>query len=96
MGIFCSFTVANVRELAEKVARNEVTTVEDMPSYAEAMRNYDMKHEFFSLIPMRFSPEVLAMTTAEVRAMSERHGPLRAGAVVQGYGGRLFADIFGA
>ena len=45
---------------------------------------------------MRFSPEVLAMTTAEVGAMSERHGPLRAGAVVQGYGGRLFADIFGA
>ena len=48
------------------------------------------------MIPMRFSPEVLAMTTAEVRAMSERHGPLRAGAVAQGYGGRLFADIFGA
>jgi hypothetical protein len=56
-----------------------------------------MKHEVFSLIPMRFSPEALAMITAEVRAMSERHGPLRAGAVVPGYSGRSpFADIFGA
>ena len=96
MGMFCSFTVANVRDIAEKVARNEVTTVEDMPSYAEAMRNYDMKHEVFSLIPMRFSPEVLAMTTAEVRAMSEAHGPLRAGANVPGRLGRsTYGHIFG-
>ena len=56
MGIFCSFTPANVRDIAEKVARNEVTTVEDMPSYAEAMRNYDMKHEFFFFV----SDEILA------------------------------------
>ena len=51
MGIFCSFTPANVRDIGEKVARNEVTTVEDMPSYAEAMRNYDMKHEGFFVDP---------------------------------------------
>ena len=77
MGIFCSFTPANVRDIAEKVARNEVTTVEDMPSYAEAMRNYDMKHEVFSLIPMRFSPEVLAMTTAEVLSLIHISEPTR-------------------
>ena len=93
MGIFCTLTETNVRDLAMKIARNEVTTIEDMPSYSEAMRNHDMRHEVFSLVPIRFGANLLTMTVDEVRAMSEPHGPLRAGSFVPGRSG---PSVFGA
>ena len=95
MGIFCTLTETNVRDLAMKIARNEVTTMEDMHSYSEAMRNHDMRHEVFSLVPIRFTSNLLTMTAAEVRAMSEPHGPLRAGSLVPVRSGpSLFGAIF--
>ena len=93
MGIFCTLTETNVRDLALKIAREEVTTIEDLPSYSEAMRNHDMRHAVFSLVPIRFCSNLLTMTEAEVRAMSEAHGPLRAGSHVPG---RLGPSQFGA
>ena len=97
MGIFCTLTETNVRDLALKIAREEVTTIEDLPSYSEAMRNHDMRHEVFSLVPIRFTSNLLTMTAAEVRAMSEPHGPLRAGLYVPGRAGpSVFGSIFGA
>jgi len=98
LGIFTTFTEANLRDLALRMARGETTTVEHMPSYAEAMRNMDMKHEVFSLIPVRVEPRLIAMTRAEVRAMIEASGrPLRAEARVPGHAGpSAFGHIFGA
>ena len=95
MGIFCTLTETNVRDPALKIAREEVTTIEDLPSYPEAMRNHDMRHEVFSLVPIRFTFNLLTMTAAEVRAMSEPHGPLRAGSYIPGRSGpSLFGAIF--
>ena len=97
MGIFPTLTETNVRELALAIARNEPTTIEDLPLYSEAMRNHDMRHEVFSLVPTRLTSNLLAMTAAEVRAMSEPHGPLRAGSYVPGRAGpSVFGSIFGA
>ena len=99
MGIFSTFTEANLRDLAMRIARGENTSVENMPSYGAAMRNTDMKHEVFSLIPVRTSPGSIAMTRAEVRAMIEAvHGPLRPEAHVPGRieGASVFGAIFRA
>jgi len=96
MGMFTTFTEANLRNLATRIARNEATSVEHMPSFGAAMRNTDLKHEVFSLIPMRYAANLLTMTVDEVRAMSEAHGPLRAGANVPGRLGRsTYGPIFG-
>ena len=96
MGMFSTFTEANLRNLAARIARNEATSVENMPSYGAAMRNVDLKREVFSLIPLRYSANLLTMTVAEVRAMCEAHGPLRAGANVPGCLGRsTYGHIFG-
>jgi len=99
MGLFCSMTESNSRELAMRIARGENTSVENMPSYAAAMRNIDMKHEVFSLIPVRTWPGSVAMTTIEIRAMSQASGrPLRSEAIVPGRpaGASLFGGIFRA
>jgi hypothetical protein len=99
MGLFCSMTESNLRELAMRIARGENTSVENMPSYAAAMRNIDMKHEVFSLIPVRTWPGSVAMTTAEIRAMSAASGrPLRSDSMVPGRpaGASLFGGIFRA
>ena len=100
MGLFCSMTESNLRDLAMRLARRENTSVEHMPSYAAAMRNTDMKHEVFSLITMRTWPGSVAMTTTEIRAMSAANGrPLRSSeAMVPGRpaGTSLFGGIFGA
>ena len=42
-----------MKVLARKVVRNEATSIEDMPSYAEVMRFADMKFEAFSLMVLR-------------------------------------------
>ena len=51
MGMFTTFTEANLRNLATRIARNEATSVEHMPSYGAAMRNVDLKHEVFFVDP---------------------------------------------
>ena len=99
MGIFPTFTEANLRDLAMRIARGENTSVENMPSYGAAMRNIDLKHEVFSLIPVRSWPGSIAMTRAEVRAMVEAaHGPLRPEAQLPGRteGASVFGAIFRA
>jgi len=71
LGIFSTFTEANVRALATRVAFKEVTSIEVLPSYAEVMRSPDMRIEAFSLMVLRTPPSSIVMSKAEVKALIE-------------------------
>jgi hypothetical protein len=71
LGIFCTFTEANVRALAIKVALKEATSIEVLPSYAEVMKSADMRVEAFSLMVLRTMPSSIVMSKAEVKALIE-------------------------
>ena len=71
LGIFWTFTEANVRALAIKVAGNEDTSIEVLPSYAEVMRSADMRVEAFSLMVLRTVPSSIVMSKSEVKALIE-------------------------
>ena len=74
LGCFWTFTEGNVRSLAMKVANNETTSLEMMPSYDEVMKSADMRVEAFSLKLVRVLPSSIVMSQAEVKALIESHG----------------------
>ena len=73
LGIFWSFNEVNVRSIG-LLMRQESSSVEDLPSFREAMKNADMRHEVFSLMPLRRLPGTIAVSHREVRALIEANG----------------------
>ena len=74
LGMFWSFSEDFVRMLAMKIGRNEVTSLEDLPSYEGVMKSADMKVEAFSLMLVRVLPSSIAMSNAEIKERIEANG----------------------
>ena len=60
-----------MKATAEKVGKDEVTTVEDMPSFEEVMRIGDLRIEVRSLMMMKMRKGSIHMSTVEVRCIIE-------------------------
>ena len=73
-GFFWTFSEANVRRIAEKVARNETTSVEDMPSWPEVNAMPLLKLEASSLMLVRVVPSSIKMSRREVKTIIEARG----------------------
>ena len=71
LGCFWTFTEAAVMGLAKKMGKDEVTSLEDLPSYAEVKEYADMRVEAFSLRMTRIVPASIVMSKAEVKAAIE-------------------------
>ena len=74
LGVFWTFTEGNVRSMAQRVGRNEPTSLEICPSFTEVMRSPDMRVEAFSLLLVRVQPSSIMMSRAEVRHVIESLG----------------------
>ena len=74
LGVFWTFSEGNVRSMAQRVGRNEPTSLEICPSFTEVMRSPDMRVEAFSLLLVRVQPSSIMMSRAEVRHVIESLG----------------------
>lgn len=96
LGLFSSMTRQNVGRIAMAVEGGQ-STLRDMPSF-EAVANFEvMKHEVFSLLPVRMTPTSLRMTVDEVRHVVNEvsHRPLREDEEVLGVEGpSMFEQFF--
>ena len=72
--VFANFTEANVVRMAELDAGGTWMLLRDLPSFEAAMRNADMCHEVFSLMPV-VTKGCIVMSQDEVRAMIAKNGP---------------------
>ena len=74
MSIFCTFTVPNVRALGLRVQAKQLTSINEMPSYAEVMRSPILRQEVFSLLVVRKPEGFLMMAKDEVQELLEANG----------------------
>ena len=70
-GFFWTFSEPAVMRIAEKVGRNQTTSVEDMPSWASVMSQPLLKIEVFSLMLVRVQPSSMRMSNSEIKAFYE-------------------------
>ena len=85
MGLFVTFTEANLKNIGKKVKEGEATSVELMPSYIEVVSYVDMRVEAFSLKVVRASPSSIVMSKKEVRALIDGlGGKISEGRIVPG------------
>ena len=95
--MFVTFTEANVRALALNEVAGEYNSLEQLPSFNEAMSNADMAHEVFSLMPVRVHQQIV-LSKREVRALIDQFNerPLPESVSVPGLAGDSpFAEVFG-
>ena len=71
LGVFWTFSEGAVRSLAMRIGKDEVTSIEDMPSFPEVMRMADLRIEAFSLMMVRVTDSSIIMSKAEVKTIIE-------------------------
>ena len=95
MGLFWTLNERNLSAIGE-LSKNDEASVEGLPSWVEAMSNYELRHEIFSLIAVKFAQGRVEMSQAEVRTICKANGrPLREDQVPHGLSGpSRFQHIF--
>ena len=98
MGLFSTMDRANVSMIVMAVEAGG-STLRQMPSFEAAMAMSGLKHEVFSLLPVRMAPTTIRMTKNEVRHVIQElcHRPLEEDEDVPGAEGpSMFEQFFQA
>jgi len=96
MSIFATFTVHNVETMGVRVRDKQLTSISELPSYAEVMRSPILRQEVFSLLVVRKPEGFLMMAKDEVQDLLEANGCIiEAQTVVPGRReGSRFLEVF--